>query len=259
MRLPVGGTLPGNDRRARAKQFLRALGRQAEEVDGVVDVVVVRFERRGDRAVVFGQPLQRLPRQVEAGPARIWALDVHQRAQRVAVVVEANHHHFSIEGAALQGLEAPFEGARLAVVVHLVERRAEVPAEPRIHLRRRLGQPQEREVVDDEDDLPEESGGLPLSAKNYMTPPGFARLRDEAAVEKLFADLGEIDRAWAELGRQATAQRGADSDRPSSCCATSESTFTTAPSMGNPSFSRTPAGNVFGSSVAAKLASARVD
>ena len=32
---------------------------------------------------------------------------------------------------------------------------------------------------DDEDDLPEESGGLPLAAKNYMTPEGFARLRDE--------------------------------------------------------------------------------
>src|SRR5690349_8860985 len=32
---------------------------------------------------------------------------------------------------------------------------------------------------DDEDDLPEESGGLPLSAKNYMTPAGFARLREE--------------------------------------------------------------------------------
>ncbi len=32
---------------------------------------------------------------------------------------------------------------------------------------------------DDEDDLPEESGGLPLSAKNYMTPQGFARMREE--------------------------------------------------------------------------------
>jgi transcription elongation factor GreB len=32
---------------------------------------------------------------------------------------------------------------------------------------------------DDEDDLPEESGGLPLSAKNYMTPGGFARMRAE--------------------------------------------------------------------------------
>jgi len=31
----------------------------------------------------------------------------------------------------------------------------------------------------DEDDLPEESGGLPLGAKNYMTPAGFARMRDE--------------------------------------------------------------------------------
>ena len=31
----------------------------------------------------------------------------------------------------------------------------------------------------DEDDLPEESGGLPLAAKNYMTPAGFARLREE--------------------------------------------------------------------------------
>ena len=32
---------------------------------------------------------------------------------------------------------------------------------------------------DDEDDLPEDSGGLPLAAKNYMTPEGFARMRDE--------------------------------------------------------------------------------
>ena len=32
---------------------------------------------------------------------------------------------------------------------------------------------------DDEDDLPEESSGLPLSAKNYMTPAGFARMREE--------------------------------------------------------------------------------
>ncbi len=31
----------------------------------------------------------------------------------------------------------------------------------------------------DEDDLPEESGGLALSAKNYMTPAGFARMREE--------------------------------------------------------------------------------
>ena len=31
----------------------------------------------------------------------------------------------------------------------------------------------------DEDDLPEESGGLPLAAKNYMTPAGFARMREE--------------------------------------------------------------------------------
>jgi transcription elongation factor GreB len=32
---------------------------------------------------------------------------------------------------------------------------------------------------DDEDDLPEEMGGLPISAKNYMTPEGFGRMRDE--------------------------------------------------------------------------------
>jgi transcription elongation factor GreB len=32
---------------------------------------------------------------------------------------------------------------------------------------------------DDEDDLPEEPGGLPLAAKNYMTPAGFARMREE--------------------------------------------------------------------------------
>jgi transcription elongation factor GreB len=32
---------------------------------------------------------------------------------------------------------------------------------------------------DDEDDLPEETGGLPISAKNYMTPQGFGRMREE--------------------------------------------------------------------------------
>ena len=32
---------------------------------------------------------------------------------------------------------------------------------------------------DDEDDLPEESGGLAITAKNYMTPEGFARMREE--------------------------------------------------------------------------------
>ncbi len=32
---------------------------------------------------------------------------------------------------------------------------------------------------DDEDDLPEETGGLPVTAKNYMTPEGFGRMRDE--------------------------------------------------------------------------------
>ena len=32
---------------------------------------------------------------------------------------------------------------------------------------------------DDEDDLPEDTGGLALTAKNYMTPTGFARLREE--------------------------------------------------------------------------------
>jgi transcription elongation factor GreB len=32
---------------------------------------------------------------------------------------------------------------------------------------------------DDEDDLPEDMGGLPATAKNYMTPEGFARMRDE--------------------------------------------------------------------------------
>jgi len=31
----------------------------------------------------------------------------------------------------------------------------------------------------DDDDLPEDMGGLPATAKNYMTPEGFERLRDE--------------------------------------------------------------------------------
>ncbi len=36
-----------------------------------------------------------------------------------------------------------------------------------------------KESDGDEDDLPEEIGGLPLAAKNYMTPAGFARMREE--------------------------------------------------------------------------------
>ena len=32
---------------------------------------------------------------------------------------------------------------------------------------------------DDDDDLPEDTGGLPVTAKNYMTPEGFGRMRDE--------------------------------------------------------------------------------
>ena len=32
---------------------------------------------------------------------------------------------------------------------------------------------------DDDDDLPEDMGGLPATAKNYMTPEGFARMREE--------------------------------------------------------------------------------
>ncbi len=32
---------------------------------------------------------------------------------------------------------------------------------------------------DDEDDLPEDVGGLPISAKNYMTPQGFGRMREQ--------------------------------------------------------------------------------
>ena len=32
---------------------------------------------------------------------------------------------------------------------------------------------------EDDDDLPEDTGGLPAGAKNYMTPQGFARMREE--------------------------------------------------------------------------------
>jgi len=32
---------------------------------------------------------------------------------------------------------------------------------------------------DEDDDLPEDMGGLPIGAKNYMTPEGFAHLRGE--------------------------------------------------------------------------------
>jgi transcription elongation factor GreB len=36
-----------------------------------------------------------------------------------------------------------------------------------------------KESDGDDDDLPEVTGGLPAGAKNYMTPDGFARLREE--------------------------------------------------------------------------------
>ena len=36
-----------------------------------------------------------------------------------------------------------------------------------------------KESDGDDDDLPEDVGGLPLSAKNYMTPEGFTRMREE--------------------------------------------------------------------------------
>jgi transcription elongation factor GreB len=36
-----------------------------------------------------------------------------------------------------------------------------------------------KESDGEDDDLPEDTGGLPISAKNYMTPQGFARLREE--------------------------------------------------------------------------------
>ena len=32
---------------------------------------------------------------------------------------------------------------------------------------------------EDDDDLPEDVGGLPIGAKNYMTPQGFGRMREE--------------------------------------------------------------------------------
>ena len=50
----------------------------------------------------------------------------------------------------------------------------------------------------DEDDLPEESGGLPLAAKNYMTPAGFARMREEldALMRKERPDVVKVV-SWA--------------------------------------------------------------
>lgn len=36
-----------------------------------------------------------------------------------------------------------------------------------------------KESDGDDDDLPEDMGGLPATAKNYMTPEGFERMRDE--------------------------------------------------------------------------------
>jgi transcription elongation factor GreB len=36
-----------------------------------------------------------------------------------------------------------------------------------------------KESDGEDDDLPEDTGGLPPSAKNYMTPEGFLRLREE--------------------------------------------------------------------------------
>ena len=51
---------------------------------------------------------------------------------------------------------------------------------------------------DDEDDLPEDVGGLPISAKNYMTPAGFARMREEldALMRKERPDVVKVV-SWA--------------------------------------------------------------
>src|SRR5476649_2703250 len=51
---------------------------------------------------------------------------------------------------------------------------------------------------DDEDELPEETGGLPVTAKNYMTPTGFARMREEldALMRKERPDVVKVV-SWA--------------------------------------------------------------
>ena len=51
---------------------------------------------------------------------------------------------------------------------------------------------------DDEDELPEETGGLPVTAKNYITPTGFARMREEldALMRKERPDVVKVV-SWA--------------------------------------------------------------
>src|SRR5471030_1318903 len=51
---------------------------------------------------------------------------------------------------------------------------------------------------DDEDELPEETGGLRVTAKNYMTPTGFARMREglDALMRKERPDVVKVV-SWA--------------------------------------------------------------
>jgi len=54
---------------------------------------------------------------------------------------------------------------------------------------------------DDEDDLPDDIGGLPAGAKNYMTPDGFARMREELMARLSTSSLA-ISSTWKPYSPQ---------------------------------------------------------
>ena len=79
----VVGDIVGKRRHLRLQ---RGIGAEFEVI-GCIEFTQ-RPVRRGDRAVVLGQPFQGLPRQVEPVMLAIRRLDAHQRAQAIGIVVE---------------------------------------------------------------------------------------------------------------------------------------------------------------------------
>jgi hypothetical protein len=81
--------------------------------------------RLGDRAVMLGEPLQRLPAEIEAGVERIGRLQPRQQPKRVGVVIEAAGARHRLLERVLAGMA---EG-RMADIVGEAERFGEVLVE----------------------------------------------------------------------------------------------------------------------------------
>ena len=113
---------------------LRLEARPAREIERESRVGLrQRPARRHHRAVVLGQPLERLPRQIEPIPARIGALDRHQRAQRVSVVIEPARAPF-LHRRAERRLQRVFAGMaerRMADVMREAQSLGQILVEPK--------------------------------------------------------------------------------------------------------------------------------